>query len=550
MKRLTLTTKSKAWAGAIALVCVGVLTAVSLSSQPIEPEVPKKSEPVERVSPSKIVPSGTTKNEDVADKTFKKYKLPPVSSIGVNRLDQLTPLELRTVAQVETEKRLAKKTVSTATQVSPLVRPMTPSQPIDLQPPVTPIVPGTEIPGSGGGVITPPLIIESTPVIYFDKGILTLKGEAFNPYEYIRVDDSQDDGVVYYADMSTVDTTRVGSYSFRVIATNKFGRTAVANVPVTVASKPSILVTGTSIDVTIGHSFSALDHVTAVDETEGDLTKKVRVIASNVASTVEGVYSVTYQVETRLGVITTKKVPVYVINKAPVLTFPHGTHEINQAFDPLEGVTAQAYNGDVVELTAASVIENTVDSDTEGTYKVSYQVNDRFGKSSGIIEREVMIENEAPVIHGAVDVTYLSGEPILLEELMLGVTASDREDDKQGKIVSVSVNQESFDSIDWQTPGSYQLTYEVTDSHGKLTTKGITLTLEIDHSSEEEEEQEEQEVSPMPQTDEGIKDDLVGVLKSGIEQEKDKVSDEPQLIKALLEPLEVMTEEDVTDGEE
>ena len=535
MKRLTLTTKSKVWAGAIALVCVGVLTAVSLSSERIEPEAPKKSEPVERVSPSKIVPSGTTKKEDVADKTFKKYKLPPVSSIGVNRLDQLTPLELRTVAQVETEKRLAKKIVSTATHVSPLVRPMTPSQPIDPQPPVKPIAPETEEPGSGGGVITPPLIIESTPVIYFDKGILTLKGEAFNPYQYIRVDDSQDDGVVYYADMSTVDTTRVGSYSFRVIATNKFGRTAVANVPVTVASKPSILVSGTSIDVTIGHSFSALDHVTAVDETEGDLTKKVRVIASNVTSNVEGGYSVTYQVETRLGVITTKKVPVYVINKAPVLTFPHGTHEVNQLFDPLEGGAAQAYNGDVIELTAASVIENTVDSDTEGTYKVSYQVNDRFGKTSGIIEREVVIENEAPVIHGAVDVTYLSGEPILLEALMVGVTASDREDDKQGKLLIVSINQTSYDLIDWQTPGTYPLTYEVIDSHGKIGKKETNVILTLNESTEEE--------IPTPSVedaqllDEDLNSSIFPVVPNNT------TTEEPSLVDSVIDLLNVGDEE-------
>ncbi|MCB7112444.1 immunoglobulin-like domain-containing protein, partial [Agathobacter rectalis] len=77
---------------------------------------------------------------------------------------------------------------------------------------------------------------------------------------------------------------------------------------------------------------------------------------------------------------------------------------------------AKAYNGEIILVSENDIVENTVDPNTEGSYKVVYQVRDRFGKASEKVERLVIVQNHAPVLHGIKDLSFHVGTNITLDD--------------------------------------------------------------------------------------------------------------------------------------
>lgn len=80
-------------------------------------------------------------------------------------------------------------------------------------------------------------------------------------------------------------------------------------------------------------------------------------------------------------------------------------------------------------------------------------------------------------LHGIKDLSFHVGTNITLDDVMDGVTATDREDDKNGLPLEVNVNMEQFNAIQTEQEGVYPLTYTVVDSHGKETNQEINVTI-------------------------------------------------------------------------
>lgn len=324
-------------------------------------------------------------------------------------------------------------------------------------------------------IVKPP-VVTSTPEISYQKDLVIVKGTTINPYDYFTVSDSQDTNVSITVDTSMLDTTIVGTQSFLVIATNKFGNHATAKIPVYVASKPAITVSTDSVAIPIGTDFNPMTYVQATDEMDGDLSGAITVSSSTVDLTKEGTYVVTYSVINQAGIVSTAALEVKVINEKPTIIASNSSHEINTSFDPLVGVSAVAFNGESIPTNEIKVVENTVDSSKEGSYSVKYQVADRFGKESDVVTRIITVENEAPELHGVQDLTYPVGTVITKELLLEHVTATDREDDKTGTPLLITVDDTEFEAIQSNKVGNYPVTYSVTDSMGKKTSKTITLS--------------------------------------------------------------------------
>lgn len=461
----------------IAAGTIGVVATKNTQQPTNEAVVEKKSEP-KKSDGSVKEKNKTQQSDDIASKTYDQFGVKPESSTrgSATNTAKLTPKELVAVANVLKQQK--KEQQAKATVLSPVV----PSDPGKTNP--------------DNPIVTPP-VVRSTPEISYQKGLVIVKGTTINPYDYFTVSDSQDKEVTVAVDTSTLDTTTVGLQSFLVVATNKFGNHAVAKIPVYVASKPIISVQSETVQVAIGTEFNPMNYVQATDEVDGDLTEAIHVTSSTVNLNEEGSYSVNYSVINSAGVESVASMEVQVINGKPTITAPNSTHEINTPFDPLAGVSAVAFNGELIPTTDIHVIENTVDSSKEGTYSVTYQVSDRFGKESDKVTRTVVVENEAPDIHGAHDLAFPVGSEITKDLLLEGVTATDREDDKAGMPLVVSVNEEQFAAIQPNVIGAYPITYTAIDSMGKQTSKTITVkvvgekpvihgltdqTIEVNHS--------------------------------------------------------------------
>lgn len=134
--------------------------------------------------------------------------------------------------------------------------------------------------------------------------------------------------------------------------------------------------------------------------------------------------------------------------------------------DYLDGIEAiDSVDGDVTS--SITIDDSRVDLETPGIYDLYYYATDASGNQSFvkvlvIVLDEQDIDTISPVILGASDITYYLGDPT--PHLSHGVTAYDNKD---GNITQhIKIDQSN---VDYETPGTYDVTYEIEDSSGNVT---------------------------------------------------------------------------------
>jgi phage protein D len=122
---------------------------------------------------------------------------------------------------------------------------------------------------------------------------------------------------------------------------------------------------------------------------------------------------------------------------------------------------------------AATVGGDTVDTNTIGTYIITYDHTDTNGNAAVQVTRTVnVVSGSAPVISliGSSFITLEVGSGAYVEQ---GATATDTEDgDLTGDIVI------GGDTVDTNTIGVYMVTYNVTDTNGNPATQ-VTRTINV-----------------------------------------------------------------------
>ena len=156
-------------------------------------------------------------------------------------------------------------------------------------------------------------------------------------------------------------------------------------------------------------------------------------------------------------------IPGGIINAIPKIEAKDRLINVGQKFEPLEGVTATDKEDGTI--TKIDVIENTVNENVAGTYKVTYKVTDSKGAEAR--KTITVIVNALPVIN-AEDKVIKVGEDF---NPLIGVTATDKED---GAITKIDVLE---NTVNVNVPGEYKITYKVTDSKGAESTKTINVTV-------------------------------------------------------------------------
>jgi len=272
-----------------------------------------------------------------------------------------------------------------------------------------------------------------------------------------------------------VDTTTPGTYVVTYDVTDTNGKSAVQatrTVNVIGNAAPVISLEGSSpVNVTEGAVYSDAG-ATASDAEDGDLTASI-VMVNPVDTSLPGTYTVTYDVtdaDGKSAVQVTRTVNV-VANAAPVISLL-GSSPVNVT----EGATyidagATASDAEDGDLTASIVMVNPVDTSLPGTYTVTYDVTDADGKSAMQVTRTVnVVVNNAPVISlfGATPVNVTEGASYI----DAGATASDVEDGNLTASIVV------VNSADTSVPGTYSVTYDVTDSDGKAAVQ-VTRTVNV-----------------------------------------------------------------------
>ena len=280
------------------------------------------------------------------------------------------------------------------------------------------------------------------------------------------------DGTSTYTTTGTVDTNLVGTYTLTYTAVDNSGNQATATRTVSVVdtTAPVITLLGSSqVNVEVGSSYTDAG-ATATDNYDGDLTSQL-VVVNNVDVNTLGSYTVTYGVSdssSNAASVVTRTVNV-IDQTAPTITILGDnpvTIEAGSTYNDAGATATDNYNNDVTaDITTAS----TVDSNTIGSYTVTYTVNDASGNQATAV-RTVVVEDSTPPT-----ITLIGSNPASVEVgnsySDAGATATDAYD---GDITS-SITTTS--NVNINTVGSYTVTYTVTDSSSNSATATRTVNV-------------------------------------------------------------------------
>lgn len=148
-------------------------------------------------------------------------------------------------------------------------------------------------------------------------------------------------------------------------------------------------------DVTInmGTQFDVMQGVTATDDTDGDITQKIKASPSSVDTSKPGKTTVTYTVTDNAGNTATESRVVTVVNPdktPPVIKGADDTTiQVGSDFDPMKGVTASDdTDGNITDK--IKITPSTVDTSKVGETDLTYKVTDEAGNTT-IVHRKIKV---------------------------------------------------------------------------------------------------------------------------------------------------------------
>ena len=274
----------------------------------------------------------------------------------------------------------------------------------------------------------------------------------------------------------THDGGETTSDSFTYRADDGNGQSGVATVTISITpmnDAPVISLTGLDpVNVTVGDAYNDAG-ATALDAEDGDITANIVVGGDTVDTNTAGTYVITYDVTDSGGaaaVQVTRTVNV-VTDNAPVITLL-GSSPVNVTVGgSYTDAGATAMDTEDGDITANIVVGgDTVDTNTVGTYVITYNVTDSNGNAAAEVTRTVnVIADNVPVI------TLVGNDPVNLTTgdsyTDAGATAMDTED---GDITADIVV--GGDTVNTAMAGTYVITYNVTDSNGNAAVE-VTRTV-------------------------------------------------------------------------
>ncbi len=273
-----------------------------------------------------------------------------------------------------------------------------------------------------------------------------------------------------------------GNNSGTVSDTNNTGTTTSADT-----TPPVISITGQArIFLNYGDTYTD-QGATATDDVSGDLTSSI-VTTNPVDTLTSGTYTVTYTVTDAANNTTSigRIVTVNEIAPSPDLTPPVILITGSASITLTEGDTyadagATATDDVSGDLTSSIVTTNPVDTSTPGTYTVTYTVTDAASNTTSI--GRIVNVNAAPSADTTPPVISITGSAsITITERDTytdqGATATD---DVSGDLTSSIV---TTNPVDTSTPGTYTVTYTVTDAASNTTSIGRIVNVNAAISAE------------------------------------------------------------------
>ncbi len=297
-------------------------------------------------------------------------------------------------------------------------------------------------------------------------------GEPFDPLAGVYAYDLEDGDITPLIEVveNTVDTSQPGEYYVLYRVTDLDGNSAEHTSYITVEWSwelaPIIQVDPYMVFLTLNAAFDPMEGVSANDPTDGDITDLIGV-ESYVDTSIPGVYYVEYWVINSLGMSTGASRQVIVFESSvPIIMAYDFESPLGQEIDNYS-VHFEAYDledGDIWE----SIVWNTsaVDINTVGTYPIMLSVTDSDGHIAETSCYVTIKDYSYPQLE-VYDYQVIIGTDY---DPLNYVYAWDQNDGEISYLIQVLEN-----NVDINTLGTYTVTYSVTNSQDKTTTKTVNV---------------------------------------------------------------------------
>lgn len=269
---------------------------------------------------------------------------------------------------------------------------------------------------------------------------------------------------------NTVTYNAVDSYGNNATQVTRTVNVIADNVP------PVITLTGAaSVTVALNGTYTEPGY-TATDNKDGTITTSVVVTGGPVVTTAAATFTLRYNVSDAAGNAATERTRTVIVSPdttPPVITLlglPTVTVPINGTYVDAGATATDNISGNITSSIVVTGL-TAINTANPGTYTVTYNVSDAAGNAATPVTRSVVVQNPntAPAItlNAPLSMTICKGaaytEP--------GYSATDAEDGNitAGVVVSGSVTV--------NTPGTYYLKYNVSDSGGLIATEMVRTVI-------------------------------------------------------------------------
>lgn len=223
------------------------------------------------------------------------------------------------------------------------------------------------------------------PQILADTLVLRV-GDPYDPLVGVTAIDLEDGDITDLISVveTDVNTSEPGFYYayFEVINTKGITGWGYREIIVLASSAPAIFAEDFSIGISELPSDFIRGTCRAYDFEDGDITEWITYDTSQVDTSIAGIYDVTFRVEDSDGNSTEKTVKVTVVDYSyPQLYVDDYQIILGSDFNPLDYVGVFDQNDPDI-FSKVIVIESNVDTNTLGTYSVTYSVTNILGHTS------------------------------------------------------------------------------------------------------------------------------------------------------------------------
>ena len=291
---------------------------------------------------------------------------------------------------------------------------------------------------------------------------------------------ADNDGVIDVIITHDINFNKIGDYTITYKATDNVGNTATATITIKVTAvvdkdttPPVITITGYNNGATIQKVKGSPISIPTAIATD-DIDQRVNVIITqNVDFNNVGDYTVTYQATDTAGNIATATITIKVTAVAdttpPVITIAgYNNDDTIQTTRTKSIPIPTATATDQVDGTVNVVRSGTVDFNTVGNYIITYKAIDNANNTATATVTIQVIEDDPPVI---TIVGHNNGDTLQTTRTKLisipTATATDQ--------VDRTVNVVRSGTVDFNTVGSYTITYTARDSANNTATATVTI---------------------------------------------------------------------------